>query len=73
MSNAEAEQLATARLDDILRIGNVAVTEAQERSRRAGVPNVYEIDGVVYYETPTGELSTTDPWQEPGGEDAPAR
>ena len=32
-----------------------AVREAQEESRRLGVPNVYEINGVTHYELPNGE------------------
>ncbi len=46
----------------IVRIGNVAVAKAQEESRRMGVLNVYAINGRIYYETPTGELSATDPY-----------
>jgi len=51
-----------AAIDQIVRIGNVAVAKAQEESRRLGVPNVYSIHGRIYYETPTGELSTSDPY-----------
>ena len=49
-------------IDELLRIGNAAVAKAQEESRRMGVPNVYAINGRIYYETPTGELSPTDPY-----------
>lgn len=49
-------------VDEILRIGQIAVQLAQEESRRLGVPNVYSIDGVIYYELPNGELSRTDPY-----------
>jgi hypothetical protein len=49
-------------IDEIVRIGNAAVAKAQEESRRMGVPNVYAINGRIYYETPTGELSPTDPY-----------
>lgn len=49
-------------VDEIVRIGNAAVAKAQEESRRMGVPNVYAINGRIYYETPTGELSATDPY-----------
>ncbi len=51
-----------AKIDELLRIGNAAVAKAQEESRRKGVPNVYSINGRLYYETKTGELSTTDPY-----------
>lgn len=51
-----------AAIDEILRIGNRAIANAQENNRRLGVPNVYSINGRLYYETSTGELSTTDPF-----------
>jgi hypothetical protein len=62
----EAYQL----FEDLLRVGRVAVAKAQEESRRLGVPNVYSINGRIYYETPTGELSLVDPYVEPS---SPAR
>ncbi len=49
-------------IDEIVRIGNAAVARAQAESRRMGVPNVYAINGRIYYETPTGDLSATDPY-----------
>jgi hypothetical protein len=55
-----AETYAT--IDEIVRVGNRAVAKAQEESRRLGVPNVYSINGRLYYETSTGELSTVDPY-----------
>lgn len=57
------------RADEIMRIGKQAVRRAQEESRRLGVPNVYSIDGVLYYELPNGELSREDPYVEPNGEE----
>lgn len=50
------------RLDRILRIGRQATLKAQEESRKMGVPNVYSIDGKLYYELPSGELTTEDPF-----------
>lgn len=52
------------RLDRILRIGRQATLKAQEESRKMGVPNVYSIDGKLYYELPSGELTTEDPFAE---------
>ena len=49
---------------DFERIGNRAVRKAQEESRRLGVPNVYEINGTIYYECPDGTLSTSDTYDE---------
>ena len=43
-------------------IGNEAVRAAQEKNRRMGVPNVYSINGIIYYELPNGELSRQDPY-----------
>lgn len=44
------------------RIFGQAVREAQEESRRMGVPNVYTINGIIHYELPNGELTTEDPY-----------
>ena len=51
-------------ISEVQRIVSRAVQKAQEESRRLGVPNVYCINGVIYYELPSGELSTTDPYQD---------
>ena len=51
-----------AAIDDLIRLGSIAVAQAQDDSRRLGIPNVYSINGRIYYETPTGELSDTDPY-----------
>jgi hypothetical protein len=51
-----------AKVDEIIRIGRRAVRKAQEESRRLGVPNVYSINGILYYELPSGELTRTDPY-----------
>ncbi len=50
------------KLDDILRIGRKAAYNAQCESRRLGVPNVYSINGHIYYELPNGQLSLEDPY-----------
>ncbi|MCH8960206.1 MAG: hypothetical protein IH820_02435 [Bacteroidetes bacterium] len=46
------------------RIGNRAVRKAQERNRRLGVPNVYSINGTIYYERSDGTLTMEDPYEE---------
>jgi uncharacterized protein (DUF433 family) len=57
--------------DEWMRIANRAVRRAQEESRAVGVPNVYSIGGVLYYELPNGELSRQDPYVERNtGEDS---
>ena len=55
--------------EELVRIGVQGVQRAQEESRRLGVPNVYSINGVLYYELPSGELSREDPYVEPNGEE----
>jgi hypothetical protein len=57
-------------IEEYLRIARQAVSDAQEESRRLGVPNVYSINGRIYYELPNGELSLNDPWVPPQ-KDAP--
>jgi hypothetical protein len=47
--------------DELFQIGQLAVTEAQEESRRLGVANVYFKNGQTYYEWPNGELRLTPP------------
>ncbi len=46
---------------EMLRIGNRAVKKAQEENRKKGIPNVYDINGHLYYELPNGELTKEDP------------
>ncbi|QDV81899.1 hypothetical protein TBK1r_08220 [Stieleria magnilauensis] len=53
-----------ATVDELIRLGGIAVEDAQDESRRLGVPNVYSINGRLYYETPSGELSSEDPYRE---------
>lgn len=55
------------KVDEMIRIGNRAVRRAQAENRKKGVPNVYSINGVLYYELPNGELSRTDPYQGSSG------
>ena len=62
MIRSQLSAEAYAVIDEIVRIGKRGVARAQEANRRLGVPNVYSINGRLYYETPTGELSTTDPF-----------
>lgn len=54
-----AEKYAT--IDELVRLGSIAVNDAQNESRRLGVPNVYSINGRLYFETATGEISPSDP------------
>jgi len=47
--------------DMVLRIGKKAVKEAQARSLRNGVPNVYSRNGKPYFELPSGEITSVIP------------
>ena len=49
---------------EILRIGNRAVRIAQESNRERNIPNVYNLNGTLYYELSNGELSLSDPYTE---------
>jgi hypothetical protein len=51
------------KVQELLRIGNRAVHAAQEENRRLGIPNVYSIGGILYWELPDGSLSRTDPYK----------
>jgi hypothetical protein len=65
MSRESSIDLSTyLKAEEMLRIARRAVRKAQEESRRRGVPNVYSINGLLYYELPSGELSRTDPYVE---------
>lgn len=55
--DAEALRIAA----EWTRIGREAVQATIEENRRLGVPNVYSINGRIYYELPNGELSLEDP------------
>lgn len=51
------------KVQELTRIGQRAVLDAQEENRRQGIPNVYSINGVLYWELPDGTLSRTDPYE----------
>ena len=54
---------------EILQIGNRTVKIAQEENRKKGIPNVYDINGYLYYELPNGKLTKEDPLQNVVGPD----
>lgn len=41
---------------------NAGVEHAKQQNRERGIPNVYSINGILYYELPDGSLSREDPW-----------
>ncbi len=60
--HAVLDSFTYSRIDELLRIASSAVAKAQDDSRKRGVPNVYSINGRLYFELPSGELSTADPY-----------
>ena len=63
MNNSTLGLDTYVKADELMRIGKRAVRRAQEENRQKGVPNVYAINGVIYYELANGELSRTDPYK----------
>jgi len=41
---------------EFTRIGNRAVSQAQEENHRLGLPNIYSRNGKIVYEMPNGEI-----------------
>ncbi len=46
---------------EVIWIGNQAVRKACEENHRLGLPNVFTINGKIYYELPNGEITTESP------------
>lgn len=42
---------------ELIRIGNSAVREAQQRNRQLGIPNWYSLNGVLVSDAPREEVS----------------
>lgn len=68
MASSSVSHATYEKAAEIVRIGNAGVRRAQEESRRLGVPNVYSIHGILYYELSSGELSREDPYKESDGD-----
>lgn len=49
---------------DIQKIGNEAVRRALEENKKKGIPIVFSKNGVIYYELPSGEITTKSPYDE---------
>lgn len=58
---SSSDDLPTRRTDEFLRVFRTAVRKAQQRNRELGVPNVYSLNGQLYYEWPDGELKIDPP------------
>jgi hypothetical protein len=64
MASTSIPKQTYEKVQELMRIANCAVRAAQEENRRRGIPNVYSINGILYYELPNGELSREDPLKE---------
>lgn len=48
--------------EDIIRIGNIAVRQAQLDNLKKGVPNVYSKNGTIYYQLPDLSITMENPF-----------
>ena len=48
---------------EIQRIGNEAVSRALKENKEKGIPIVFSRNGVIYYELPSGEITTQSPFE----------
>lgn len=46
---------------EIKRIADMAVRKAQEENRKHGIPNVYSLNGKIFYELPDGTITDVQP------------
>ena len=46
---------------EMVRIGNIAVRKAQEENRRLGIPNWYEINGMLVSDQPATDSQPAEP------------
>jgi hypothetical protein len=67
MASTSIPKQTYEKVQDLMRIANRAVRAAQEENRRRGIPNVFSINGILYYELPNGDLSRTDPYEQTAG------
>lgn len=47
---------------EIQEIGNNAVEKAIKETKQQGIPVVFSQNGVIYYELPSGEITTKNPF-----------
>ena len=48
---------------ELRRLGSRGARKAQEKNRRLGIPNAYSKRGTLYFELPSGEITTEDPFE----------
>lgn len=70
MNHRDSSDLSILAMAAVLRrIGNRAVRNAQDESRRLGVPNVFSRNGRLYFELPSGEITVRNPFGPPPGDE----
>jgi len=46
---------------EIIKIGNEAVKKTQKENLEMGIPNVYSLNGVIFYQLPDGTITMEEP------------
>ena len=65
MAEALQNLAAYQKADEIMRICRSAVRKALAENRRLGIPNVYSLNGQIYYELPNGDYTRERPQTSP--------
>ena len=64
MNTLQISATAHRRSDEIRRIGQQAVRQAQADLRAKGIPLCFSRNGRIYYEMPDGSIQTENPYPE---------
>jgi len=64
MNNLQLSATTHRRTDEIRRIGQRAVRQAQDNLRAKGIPLCFSRNGRIYYEMPDGSIQTENPYPE---------
>ncbi len=48
---------------EMMRLGDLAVEEAQKENLRKGIPNVYSMNGTLYFQLPDLSITTENPFK----------
>ena len=62
MKASPAHEAPFSYIDEIQRIGNAAVHQAQADLRAKGIPLCFSRNGRIYYEMPDGSIQTENPY-----------
>lgn len=62
MCKVEENVVLSTKSKEIELIGTHAVKKVQDDNRTAGVPNVYSVDGKIFYEVADGKITTENPF-----------